>query len=476
MADGSQASATDLSARRPPDLARIDDLIARQTRFFKSGATLPRAFREEQLRILLDAIIRKERLILDALHEDLRRSETEAYVSEIGYCTGEIRHTLKKLKSWMRPRRSLSPLAAGPSMSALHMQPLGLNLIIAPWNYPVQLALAPLIAAIAAGNVAVVKPSELAPASSAAVAELLGEAFSDEFVAVYDGGIEVSQALLQRRFDHIFFTGGTEVGRIVAKAGAEHLSRVTLELGGKSPTIVTESADLDTAAKRITWGKFFNAGQTCIAPDYVMVHASVRDALLERIDRAITEFYGEDPAQSPDYGRIINDRHFQRLSGMIDASKVRRGGETEASSRYIAPTVMTDVTLEDEVMSEEIFGPLMPVLEIRSLQEAIEIIEQRPNPLALYMFTTDSEDERAIVERVSFGGGCINNTLLHFSDPKLPFGGVGSSGVGAYHGRYGFEAFSHRKGVLKTGNFLDPDIKYPPYGEGKLNLLRKVVR
>ncbi len=475
MADGSRLREP-VSANPTAVQENITRVLELQRAFFRRGATLPHSFREDQLRKFLDAVQRHEALILDAVQEDLHRSRTGAYLSEVGYITGEIRNTIKSLGKWMRPRKNFSPLATAPSRSALHYQPLGMTLIVAPWNYPVQLALAPLVGAIAAGNVCIVKPSELAPASSAAVKTIIDETFDESFVAAIEGGIETSQALLEHRWDHIFFTGGTEVGRIYARAGAEHLSRVTLELGGKSPTIVTDSAELDIAAKRIAWGKWFNTGQTCIAPDYVLVHRSVREQFVRKLGEAITEFYGADPQQSADYGRIINDRHFKRVAGLIDETKVVHGGRTDATDRYIAPTVMTDVTFEDAVMGEEIFGPILPVIDIESIDDAVERIEQRPNPLALYLFTTNPYDEAQIIDRVSFGGGCINNTLVHFSDHKLPFGGVGSSGIGAYHGHHSFEVFSHRKGVLKTGNFLDPSIKYPPYDQSKESMLRKLVR
>ncbi|MEX1367976.1 MAG: aldehyde dehydrogenase family protein, partial [Nannocystaceae bacterium] len=289
-----------------------------------------------------------------------------------------------------------------------------------------------------------------------------------------EGGIETSQALLARRWDHIFFTGGTGIGRIVAKAGAEHLSRVTLELGGKSPTIVTASADLDVAARRIALAKGINAGQTCVAPDYVLVEASVHDGLVSRLKSALVDFYGEDPRQSPDYGRIINERHFERLLGLIDADKVVHGGQHDATERYLAPTLMTDVTMDDAVMADEIFGPVLPILRVESVDEAIATIAQRPQPLALYLFTRDSADEKAVIDRVSFGGGCINNAIMHLGDPKLPFGGIGTSGMGAYHGHHSFEVFSHQKAVMKTATFLDPSVKYPPY-EGKLGLFRRLI-
>jgi aldehyde dehydrogenase (NAD+) len=454
--------------------ARVDDLQRAQRKHFAAGRTLPRNAREDALRALLHAFQTKEKLIVDALHADLHKNTVEAYFTEVGYVTAEIKHALRHLHRWMKPSASLSPLAVAPSRSYIHYQPLGLNLIIAPWNYPVQLEFAPVVGALAAGNVAIVKPSELAPASSAACAEIAREAFAEEHVAVIEGGVETSQALLERRWDHIFFTGGTAVGRVVAKAGAEHLSRVTLELGGKSPTIITASADLDVTARRIVWAKTINAGQTCVAPDYLLVESSVHDGLVSRMKAALRDFFGEDPRRSPDYGRIVNERHFQRLVNLIDPPKVAHGGEHDAAERYIAPTLLTDVTMNDAVMADEIFGPLLPILRIQSLDEAIETIAQRPNPLALYLFTGDREEERKVVERVSFGGGCINNAIVHLGDPDLPFGGVGESGMGAYHGRWSFETFSHRKAMMKTANFLDPSVKYPPY-EGKLALMRRLI-
>ncbi|MCH9688302.1 MAG: aldehyde dehydrogenase [Deltaproteobacteria bacterium] len=454
--------------------ARLDEIITAQRKCFNAGRTLSRDAREESLRALLHAFETKEKLIMDALHADLKKSSAEAYLTEIGFTTAEIKHTLRHLGRWMKPKHSMSPLAFAPSRSGVHYQPLGLNLIIAPWNYPVQLAFAPLVGALAAGNVAVIKPSELAPASSAICAEIAREAFDEERVAVLEGGVQVSQALLARAWDHIFFTGGTSIGRIVARAGAEHLSRVTLELGGKSPCIVTASADLDVAARRIVFGKFTNTGQTCVAPDYLLVESSVHDALISRLRAAITDFYGSDPKASPDLGRIINERHYLRILGLIDPDKVAVGGEHDADQRYIAPTLMTDVTMDDKVMAEEIFGPVLPILRIDSIDEAIATVAQRPNPLALYLFTTNKQDERKVVERVSFGGGCINNAIVHLGDPNVPFGGVGASGQGAYHGHHSFEIFSHRKGVMKTGTFLDPSVKYPPF-EGKLGMLRKLI-
>jgi aldehyde dehydrogenase (NAD+) len=458
-----------------PDLARIAAIVAAQREFFATGATLPLAFREEQLRKLLDALYARQADINAALHADLRKSDIESWATEIGFVTAEIKHALRKLPRWMKRRRTgFSPLIAGAARGYIHPQPLGLNLIISPWNYPVNLLLAPLTAALAAGNVAVLKPSELAPATSHVMASLIRDTFPEEQVAIIEGGVAVSSALLREPWDHIFFTGSTTVGRIVAKAGAEHLSRVTLELGGKSPAIVTASADVNLAAKRIVLGRFLNTGQTCVAPDYVLADASVHDALLDQIKASIERFFGSDPQKSPDLGRIINDRHFARLVGLIDPDKVFVGGQHDAADRYIAPTVMRDVTMDDAVMAEEIFGPVLPVLKVSTVNEAILRVQERPNPLALYLFTREAEDEQRVVDRVSFGGGCINDTLNHLADPGLPFGGVRESGLGSYHGEHGFQQFSHMKAVLRSVTFVDPSIKYPPFA-GKMKVIKRLV-
>ncbi|MBK6921782.1 MAG: aldehyde dehydrogenase [Deltaproteobacteria bacterium] len=455
--------------------AIVDGHVARQRQYFDSGVSLDREFRETQLGLLGHAIRKFEPKILAALHDDLRKSSTEAYATEIGFTLSELRHTRKHVGKWMRGSSWFSPLAVGPSRSRIHMQPLGLNLIIAPWNYPFQLAIAPLVAAIAAGNVALIKPSELAPATSAVVAELVADTFAPEFVAVMEGEIAVAQALLARSWDHIFFTGSPSVGRIVARAAADQLCRVTLELGGKSPAIVTATADIEVTARRLAWGKFTNAGQTCIAPDYLMVHASVHDRVIDALREAIRSFYGADPRQSADFGRIVNARHWRRLVGLIDADKVAIGGNHDEDDRYIAPTVLIDVEPDDAVMADEIFGPLLPVMRYEALDDAFAIIRRHRNPLAAYLFTADTAEEQRFVEQVSFGGGCINNTLVHMADPDLPFGGIGTSGLGAYHGRTGFESFSHRKSVMRTGTFLDPSVKYPPYTDAKLSIVRKLI-
>lgn len=476
MADGTSPSNRSTPRVVPETSAeRIAEIRSAQTAFFKSGATLPRNFREDQLRALFAGLEKFESKIADALAEDLAKSPEQAYLTEIGLVKGDCRRAIKRLPDWMKPQAGLPGVALAPALTHRVPQPLGLNLIIAPWNYPVQLVLAPLVGAIAAGNVAVVKPSEVSAASSAVIAELIADTFAPEYIACATGGVQTSRALLEPRWDHLFFTGGPTVGKIVAHAAAEHLSRVTLELGGKSPTIVTATADLEIAAKRIVFGKCTNAGQTCIAPDYVLVERSAHDGLLTHMRAAVKDFYGSDPRQASDYGRIINDRHFERVRKLIDPDKVVIGGETDAEERYIAPTVMDNVDYDDAVMQEEIFGPILPIIAVDDLDEAIGLIERHPNPLALYLFTTEREDERRVLDRVSFGDGCVNQTLLQFADHNVPFGGIGQSGTGSYHGDASFWTFSHVKGVVRASNLLDMSLRYPPFEKKKMKLIRRII-
>jgi aldehyde dehydrogenase (NAD+) len=346
--------------------------------------------------------------------------------------------------------------------------------VIAPWNYPLQLILAPLLGAIAAGNCAILKPSELAPHTADVVNHLIAKAFAPEYVAVVEGGPELSTALLQRKFDYIFFTGGTGVGRIVSRAAAEQLTPVTLELGGKSPCIVDADADLDVAAKRIAWGKWFNAGQTCVAPDYLLLHRSIKTPFLAKLQVYITQFFGADPAESPDFARIINDKHFDRIASLIDGDVII-GGQTHRSTRYISPTVIDNVTLTDLIMQGEIFGPVLPIITYDHLDEAFDVVRQMPNPLALYLFAKNKQVQERVLTELSFGGGCINNTLAHLANPSLPFGGIGASGMGRYHGRYSFDTFSHKKAVLHSSTMFEPNLKYQPYRE-KLKLIRRLIK
>ncbi|HEY9899540.1 MAG TPA: aldehyde dehydrogenase [Pantanalinema sp.] len=453
----------------------LSPLLAAQRVFFASGKSKALEFRMESLRSLQGALQRREKALFDALRADLGKSEAESYLTEVGFVLKEVRHTLKHLPRWVRPRRVPTPLVLQPGRQRLYHEPLGATLIIAPWNYPVSLSLSPLVGAVAAGNTAILKPSELASASSQAIAEVVREAFSPEHVAVLEGGKEVSEALLAEKWDHIFFTGGTGIGRIVARAGAEQLAKVTLELGGKSPAIVTAKARLDVAARRIAWGKFTNAGQTCVAPDYLLVEKGVYGPFLDALKVAIREMYGDDPAASPDYGRIVNAAHFERLCRLITPENVVVGAEHDAERCYIAPTVLRDVSPSHPAMQDEIFGPVLPVLKVEDLDEAIATIGNHPNPLALYVFSEDRAEQQRVIAQVPFGGGCVNNTIVHLADPGLPFGGRNESGLGAYHGEHSFETFSHRKAVHEAATWLDLALKYPPYA-GRLGLLRKLIR
>lgn len=461
---------------RPRTDVDVAALRETQERFFHSGATLPLAFRRAQLEALKAAVERHGPRFQEALHEDLRKGDFEAYTSEVGFVLNDVKEAISHLASWAKPDRKFSPIAAQPSRSVVYKQPLGTNLIVGAWNYPVQLVLSPLVPCIAGGNVAILKPSELTPACSEAVTEMIRETFSPEYVACVEGGVEISQELLALPFDHFFFTGSPRVGKIVAKAAAEHLSRCTLELGGKSPCIVGQSANLATAAKRIAWAKWMNNGQTCIAPDYLLLHEDIHDALVDGIRREVIAMYGEDPQQSPDYGRIVNDAHFARIAALIDDAKLAHGGRTDPADRYIEPTILTGVTHDDPVMGEEIFGPVLPVFKIASVADVPEIVRRNPNPLALYLFTEDAAERELIVDRVSFGGGCVNNCILHMTDTGMPFGGIRSSGQGAYHGAYGFDAFTHKKAVLESNaaQLFDLPLKYPPF-EGKLKVVKAIL-
>lgn len=450
------------------------DQAARQREYFRTGATQPIAVRLEQLGLLRAAVVSREAAILEALKQDLGRPAEEAYTSEIGIVLAEIDHARKRLAAWARPKKLRSPLAIFPASSWLHAEPYGTVLIIAPWNYPFQLAIAPLAAALAAGNCAVLKPSEAAPHTSRLIVEMIGATFEEACVAAVEGAAPEAQALLAQRFDYIFYTGGTQVGKIVMAAAAKHLTPVTLELGGKNPCIVDRDADLATAARRIAWGKFMNAGQTCIAPDFLLVHKEVKVQLLANLAAAVGTFYGADPRQSPDYGRIVNERHFERLAGLLGEGKVLLGGETSRAERYIAPTLLEGVDWDSAIMQEEIFGPILPVLEFEDLYAEIARLQAQPKPLALYYFSRDRARQDEVLRRLSSGGACINDVFGQFLNLRLPFGGVGDSGMGAYHGKAGFDTFSHARGVVRRATWADPGTKYPPY-RTPLALLRRLM-
>lgn len=455
------------------DLRRI---YTDQQTYFASGATRSYTFRKQQLKRLKQAIHNHESAIMKALHADLRKPAMEAYASEVGIIYDEISNVLDNLKHWMKPEEVTSPFLQYPSRSRIYKEPLGLTLLIGPWNYPFQLLAAPLVGAIAGGNCAILKPSELAPYTAAVLELIIKEAFDPAYITVIQGeGSEVIPAMMQYRFDHVFFTGSTVVGRKIMEMAAPHLTPVTLELGGKSPCVVDDKVNIDVAAKRIIWGKCWNAGQTCIAPDYVLVHRAVKDDLVKAMQKAITSFFGDNPATSPDYARIINANRFDALSAYLSQGRVITGGNTNREDLYIAPTLIEDVQWSAPLMQEEIFGPILPILPFDNIEQAIQLIRQYPYPLSLYVFTKRSKTEKALLEQIRFGGGCVNSALTHFTNQELPFGGTGLSGIGRYHGYYSFETFTHRKGVMKTATWLDVPVKYPPYGN-KVSLLKKMMK
>ena len=443
--------------------------------YFDTGATKPLSWRLSQLDALEHFLMERDQDIEDALRADLRKPPTEAFTSEAGIALSELRLTRKKLASWMKPERVRTSKIAMPGRSYIYREPLGVTLIIGAWNYPLHLVLVPLIGAIAAGNCAVLKPSEVAPNVSALIAKWIPKYLDRKAVQVVEGSVPETTELLQEKWDHIFYTGNGTVGRIVMAAAARHLTPVTLELGGKSPCIVDESADLNMAAQRIVYGKFFNAGQTCVAPDYVLVHDHVHDALVNRMSSAIREFYGDDPKQSPDFARIVNERHHARLTRLLDDADVVTGGENDVSDRYIAPTILKNVKEDDAVMQEEIFGPILPVISVPSVDSAIAFVNRRPKPLALYLFGRDKDVHDRVLAGTSAGGTTINHIWLHLGVDQLPFGGVGESGMGAYHGRLSFETFSHRRAVLKKPLLPDPPLLFPPYSARKLRWIKRLL-
>lgn len=451
----------------------IQELITRQRAFFKTGQTKEINFRRTQLQRLQQAILDHQDAIVAAVNADLGRPAYEAYFEMASL--GEIKKASQNLKTWTKPHRVKTSIDQFPSSAWIQPEPLGVVLIIGPWNYPFSLLISPLVGAIAAGNCAILKPSEHAPQTSKVIADIIQASFPAEYIAVTEGGVETSQQLLAEKFDHIFFTGGTAIGKIIMAAAAKHLTPVTLELGGKSPCIVDAEVDLKTTAKRIVWGKFINTGQTCIAPDYLLVDQRIKQSLLELLKENIQAFYGTHPATSKDYGRIITPHHFARLAHLIDPAKVVIGGQTDPDQKYIAPTILTDVTWEDAVMQEEIFGPLLPVLTYDHLDQALEQINARPKPLALYFFSKDKTKQQQVLNTTSSGGVCINDTVMQVGIADLPFGGVGDSGMGNYHGQASFKTFSHYKSVLKKGLWLDLDWRYAPYTEKKLQQIKRII-
>jgi len=451
-------------------------ILQAQRNYFNSGATRSYTFRKQQLLALKECIVRYEQQIYDALHSDLKKSKEDCWVTENGFTLSEINYILRHLKNWMQPERITTNLLNFPSKSRIIAEPLGVTLIISPWNYPFQLLLAPLAGAIAAGNCVVLKPSEHVPATSALLGKMISETFAPEYISLCQGdGAAIIPAMMNNfAFDHVFYTGSTKTGKLIYEMAAKQLTPVTLELGGKSPCIVEADADIAVAAKRIAVTKFNNCGQMCVAPDYILVHESKREALIAALSTTITSFFGEDASQSDSYGKIINEEQFDRLISYLQDGQILYGGNYSRNELFIAPTLLSVNNMNAAVMQEEIFGPILPVISFTQREEALHIIQQHAQPLAFYVFTSSSDAENYWLQSVSFGGGCINNAAWHLTNPNLPFGGRGNSGMGAYHGKYSFQTFSHRKAILKTPTWFDPSVKYPPF-TGKLKWFKKLI-
>lgn len=452
----------------------ISKIVETQRKFFLTGKTLPVEARMEYLKKLKYVINEMQEEVFKALKADLNKSEFESYMAEVGLVLEDLGFAMKHLRSWAKPRRVKTPITQFSARSFVLSEPFGVALIMSPWNYPFQLTLEPLIGAIAAGNCAVVKPSAYAAQTSRVIKLLVEKVFPPEYVAVIEGGREENQLLLQQKFDYIFFTGSVEVGKLVMESAAKNLTPVSLELGGKSPVIVDETANISLAAKRIAFGKYLNGGQTCVAPDYLLIHSSVRNSFIAEFRKCVEEFYPKgDFSNMP---AIVNKKHFDRVMGLIDGEKTVFGGVGDRERRFIQPTLMKDVGWDDPVMQEEIFGPILPVLTFDRLDDALEKIVARPKPLALYLFTTDKKTEKKVLSRVSFGGGCINDTIVHLATPHMGFGGVGDSGMGSYHGRLSFDTFSHKKSIMKKHNFIDLKMRYLPYTEKNYRFIRRMMK
>lgn len=445
--------------------------------FFNSGVTRPYAFRIKQLKALKESILHHEEDLYAALYSDLKKSKEESWVTELGMVISELNAIKADLKEWMQPERAGTNLLNLPSSSYVLREPLGVVLIIGPWNYPFQLLINPLLGAIAAGNCVVLKPSEFSPATTVVMKKIIEETFPPEYIlyAEGDGATVVPEMMNNFTFDHVFYTGSTAVGKIIYKMAAERLVPVTLELGGKSPAVIEEDANIKVAARRIAVTKFSNAGQMCVAPDYVLVHESVKEKFIDALKNTLLKFFEEKPEEAYSYGKIINERQFNRLTGYLNNGTIVHGGRTDKDKLFIEPTILSNVSLDAPVMKEEIFGPVLPVISFTAEEEAKKIIDQHPNPLAFYVYTSSNKKEKYWLDNVAFGGGCVNNSSWHLTNHHLPFGGRGFSGAGNYHGKYSFETFSHRKAIMKTPTWFDPDIKYPPF-KGKLKLFKWVIR
>lgn len=450
-------------------------ILTKQTDFFASNQSKNTGFRVEQLKKLMHVLKENEMLLNDALYADFKKSAFETYETELAIIYHEIKLAIRKLSSWSKTRKVGSGLANLPGKSFIQPEPLGNVLVIGAWNYPYQLSILPAVSALAAGNTAIIKPSELSLNASHAMAKIINENFDAELLHVIEGGVEETTELLKHPFDLIFYTGSTVVGKIIMRAASENLTPVVLELGGKSPAIIEKDAHLKMTAKRIVWGKFLNGGQTCVAPDYLLVHQSIKEELIREIKNQINLIYSEYPMNSEAFVRIINPRHFQRLIKLIDKEKIVIGGETCENELFISPTVLDNIDFDDEVMQEEIFGPILPIIAYTDLDWAIAQIKSRPKPLALYLFSNNSKIQKKVLNEISFGGGAINDVVMHLANANLPFGGVGHSGMGNYHGIYGFRSFSHFKSIIKKTNWFEPWFKYPPYTKGKSTLIRKIL-
>lgn len=456
-----------------PDISSLEKM----RQYFRSGASRSYGFRREQLKKLKASILRHEEDIYTALYTDLKKSREETWVTETGMVISELNAALKQLRVWMEPEKTATTLVNLPSSSKVLREPLGVVLIIGPWNYPFQLLINPLIGAIAAGNCAVLKPSEFAPATDAVMKKIIEDIFPPEYIMYVQGeGHTVIPEMMNKfTFDHVFYTGSTTVGKIIYKMAAERLVPVTLELGGKSPCVVESDANIKVAARRIAMTKFSNAGQMCVAPDYLLVHEAVQEQLLDSLKEILPKFFSSKPEESYNYGKIINEKQFDRIAGYLSGGTKQYGGRTDREKLFIEPTILTGVPLEAPVMNDEIFGPVLPVIPFKTREEALSIIERHPNPLSFYIYTASRKKEQEWLEAVPAGGACVNNSSWHLTNHHLPFGGRGFSGTGCYHGKYSFDTFSHKKAVMKTPSWFDPDIKYPPF-KGKLKLFKWIIR
>ena len=455
-------------------MSDIKEIVKLQRDYYLKEETLETDFRLKSLKKLKASIEKHENEIFEALKKDLNKTSFEAYASEVGLVYSELKDAIKNIYHWNRKKKVRTPLAHFKSSSYIVSEPYGVVLIMSPWNYPFQLTIAPLIGAIAGGNCSVVKPSAYSPCTSAVISKIIRECFEDKYIAVIEGGRDANQELLKERFDYIFFTGSVSVGKMVMESASKNLTPVTLELGGKSPCIVDKEANIDLAAKRIIWGKTLNSGQTCVCPDYLLVHKDVKEELIRSMKKYIHEFYGDEPCKNKEYPRIVSGKHFNRLKNLLTNSEIVAGGDFNNETLQIAPTLLDHVSWEDSVMKEEIFGPILPILEFNDIVQVINMVNSHPKPLALYLFTNNKEIEKRIVKCVPFGGGCINDTLVHLATSYMPFGGVGESGMGGYHGKWSFDTFTHKKSILKKSVAFDINLRYPPYKD-KIKMLKKLM-